>query len=1412
MSTEHFVAKSLVEQLQLPRKKLNSPIFCRGLSNNAQTLTHFATLTLSRLDFTLTLNACIVSEICRSATYLLPADLRLLRTGGKKPVQPVASPVDVILSAAATWQVMTDVTPCPPPNDNWVMVKTRLGSCAVPLQPKEEASAVTIIANKDLEKMFSRFYSLELIGIAEQANDERRAEEVEAETMLKERAYFKDGAWVMPLLFKPEARPLRNNVRMAERRLISLERKLAQDPKLREDYHQEIRSLLELGTARPLREDEMNEEFAFYLPHRPIVKPERETTKIRPVFDASAKNADGLSLNSEILATPVLHPPLTGILLRFRYHRIALTGDISKMFHRMRLPPEHEKYHRFLFREKDTDPIGHFCFTKMAFGLADSPFKALRGVQMHVEKFKDDFPLAAAELGRNLYVDDLLSGTDKVEEALALQKDAVQLMAKAGLPIRKWCSSDAEVMKGIPEAERGALGRHLLTSQLQDEQDCEVETRPSSSALGVEWFIEGDTLRYTGFSKMNLPEGQCTKREVVAAVASFFDPLGLIAPFIISAKILIQRLWKRSLDWDEALPADVLAEWHAWTRDVPHLDKIWVPRCFRSYQRLDSRESSHRLILFCDASEAALGAAVYIRVAYDDGHVEVHLLMAKSKVSPLKDLTLPRKELAAAVLGTKLLQHVATELDMNPTDAFCFSDSMTTLQWLRRHPRQWKVWVANRVAQVQAITDSAQWRHVAGLENPADLPSRGVAAEALADNGLWFHGPWWLLEDPKDWPQEETDKLSVECMEESRTTEVDVPTVGVALAIQGETYHNFFNHFWRTSGFRKYLRLTAFIRNWKKGRKPFYEKNLDWDTENKALIRWIRLEQRAAFPEYFSDESASGEAGRDHRVTDINCFTHAESVKQKGGRLQKLSPFVEKGLLGDRCLHVGGRLQDAPNFMETKTPWILPKCNPKSCAEINGTFTGRLIWQTHVDNQHAGAEWTLQFLRQRYWIMAGRASVRAVLRWCLPCQRAIKKLATQEMAPLPPGRLDAGTPWRHVGVDYTGAFWVKINADDKPVYGQGFPKAYVLIFTDLVTRGVHFEITMDMTVKTFFVAFRRFAARRGLPEAIYSDEARYFVRAKMELKKLFDNLDTAAVKAGLAEMGVKWELNTPRAPFRGGAWERLLRTFKETLRKVAGAKLMTLTEFQNVTVEIEAMMNDRPLCTVIDDPDATPITPAILMTGRPLRQLPPAAAHRPEVEPDATIMTHWKRRMNAINAAWRHFQKRYMREVLMPNTKWLRKNPSPPKKGQLVLLSTETTKRPLWPLARVVEVQPSRDGLPRTVVVRKGDGTHLTRAIQTLVQLEDDDSFSTVPENSEIIPSEAEKEAEIEDVSANYPEGNSAAVDPGIPSGAEPGRDPEEEDRDIAQPDGMGPSARPDGPGSAPRRSGRRRRPPKWFY
>jgi hypothetical protein len=236
--------------------------------------------------------------------------------------------------------------------------------------------------------------------------------------------------------------------------------------------------------------------------------------KICAVFDASAKNADGLSLNSKILTPPVLHPPLTGILLCFCFHRITLTGDISKMFHQMRLLPEHEKYHRFLFRENVMDPIDHFCFTKMAFGLADSPFKALRGVQMHVEKFKDDFPQAAEELSRNLYVDDLLSGTDDVVSAVQLQKDSVQLMAKAGLHMRKWCSSNAEVMAAIPKEERGAVGRHLLTSQLQEEHDNEVEDRTSASALGVEWFIEDDTLRYTGFTRMNLPDANAQKEKL----------------------------------------------------------------------------------------------------------------------------------------------------------------------------------------------------------------------------------------------------------------------------------------------------------------------------------------------------------------------------------------------------------------------------------------------------------------------------------------------------------------------------------------------------------------------------------------------------------------------------------------------------------------------------------------------------------------------------------------------------------------------------------------------------------------------------------------------------------------------------------------------------------------------------------
>ena len=252
MSTESFVCSELVNQLQLPRRKLREPIICKGLSDHSETLRHTARFTLSYGSFSVDIEACIVPEICRSATFLPRSEVGALTAGRRPQLQPMHAAVDILLSAPVTWQVIISVDSVPPPHEDWVVVKTRLGSCGIPLavvNSSRQDEPVSLIANKELEKAFARFYSLELIGIAEQANDERRAEEVEAETLLKEKAYFKDGAWVMPLLFKPEARELLNNVRIAERRLRSLERKLAADPELKIAYLAEIQALIDRGDA-----------------------------------------------------------------------------------------------------------------------------------------------------------------------------------------------------------------------------------------------------------------------------------------------------------------------------------------------------------------------------------------------------------------------------------------------------------------------------------------------------------------------------------------------------------------------------------------------------------------------------------------------------------------------------------------------------------------------------------------------------------------------------------------------------------------------------------------------------------------------------------------------------------------------------------------------------------------------------------------------------------------------------------------------------------------------------------------------------------------------------------------------------------------------------------------------------------
>ncbi|XP_011313635.1 uncharacterized protein, partial [Fopius arisanus] len=250
-----------------------------------------------------------------------------------------------------------------------------------------------------------------------------------------------------------------------------------------------------------------------------------------------------------------------------------------------------------------------------------------------------------------------------------------------------------------------------------------------------------------------------TKRIVSSEVAQIFDPLGFLAPVIVQGKILLQDLWKLKVNWDDPLPADYQARWRTFREELTALNRITVPR----WLRISPRASNIQIHGFADASNVAMSAVVYIRTETFNEQKSTVMVAAKTKVAPIKRMTIPRLELTAALLLTQL---VATSLQMlklnsEQIEIHLWSDSSVALAWIRSQAHRWKDFVHNRVIKIQETIPQAIWRHVSGKENPADCASRGISTSKLADHQLWWAGPAWINQDPAEWPQSTIDTAAM---------------------------------------------------------------------------------------------------------------------------------------------------------------------------------------------------------------------------------------------------------------------------------------------------------------------------------------------------------------------------------------------------------------------------------------------------------------------------------------------------------------------------------------------------------------------------------------------------------------------------------------------------------------------------
>ncbi|XP_054279079.1 uncharacterized protein LOC128997465 [Macrosteles quadrilineatus] len=762
-----------------------------------------------------------------------------------------------------------------------------------------------------------------------------------------------------------------------------------------------------------------------------------EEKKIRVVFNASAATSSGLSLNHILHSGPKLHNDIPAIIMGFRQHRIVFTCDIRQMFRNIWIHPEDRNFQLIYWRYDVSQPIQVYKLTTVTYGMASSPFLANRVVQQLIADESSNHPLAANALRSQIYVDDALLGANTEEEALALQDDVIRLMSKGGFQLRKWISNCQNILNAIPSDHHGVP----LQFFSEKESSCNV--------LGIKWLPEIDSFSYT----VTIPNLPLTKRAVLSAIAQLFDPMGWITPPLFWAKAFMQVLWTKGLKWDDPLPSELSSQWISFLRELPSIAEIQIPRHVDTYQAKNIQIHG-----FCDASESGYCASVILRVEKEDHGVTTNLLIAKSRVAPLKRLSLPRLELCGAHLLSKLIQYcvscLSTYLTIN--EVFVWSDSTITLSWIHTPAYRLKTFVSNRVAEIQETSTPIVWSHITSEQNPADCGSRGLLPSLLANHPLWWTGPDWLKLSQSLWP---TTSFKLSCSHSLPDIKPVQPT-----ALQTTTLPQL-ELLTRFSSWKKLRHVTAYVLRFinrcrtKISLKYFKPESstlqdvplttssrLSLQEINKATVYILHLVQQ----ESFSNEISALQKGQTPSLP-----------------LQRLLPFLDK----DGLLRVGGRLSNAYLNFNSKHPILLPKQH---------FVTNLIIDYYHILFLHCGPQSLQSLISQRYWILSARSKIRNRIFRCLRCYRIKPKVTAPLMADLPASRVLPSRAFESSAVDFAGPFNVKLY----PVRRLQHIKVYLCLFICMTTKAIHLEVVTDLTADAFLASLTRFISRRGLVQIL----------------------------------------------------------------------------------------------------------------------------------------------------------------------------------------------------------------------------------------------------------------------------------------------------------------------------------------
>ena len=989
-----------------------------------------------------------------------------------------------------------------------------------------------------------------------------------------------------------------------------------------------------------------------FIPHRPVIRTEEQiTTKIRPVFNCSLKTRKELpSLNEAAYTGIDLMGSILKLLFYFRTNKYAMISDIKQAFLMVKLAREYDK-NRFCFFWRRGNRLVTYRYKTIVFGYTSSPFILNYVMKYHAQSYPDD--KCKQVLENNFYVDNLVVTGNDLNEMRDLYSLSYLRMKEGGFTLRSWNSNSIELRDTMKSD--GRLVEH----------ECAED-----KVLGYRYNVNNDTL---SLAPCNMLIDADTKRKILSQTSKVFDPLNLVLPVTIRGRVLMRKIWKLEVGWDQELPKEITNEIKIISRDFEMLSELTFPR------QTVNEQDSYGLHIFCDSSTEAYGFVMYACSEENKSS----FLFAKSKLAPIRkgnEFSVPTLELMGVILALKCLPTVIESYsDIQFQFINICVDAQVVLNWIiTKETRVKSKFVKNRVLEVVGLVENfmsefnlpINYHYVNTDQNPADLVTRGLSYNKyLSVRKFWLEGPEWLTNDFKKWPKYPLMSLSPE-----HRIKVNVNYVSKVIKVNSGILN--INKF---SNYEKLIRCTGYL-------FKFFCKVKDGNTKKKAIEYWIKIAQREYY--YEEIEFLKQEVKLDKKVPalvlNLNLFLDENEILRSKGRIAK-------------CLYFDYNVYN---------PVLLPKGHK---------FTSLYINYCHSKVQHLGTGTTLNYVREQgYWIPKGLVAVKSEISNCAICKKYnVLAYKYPKVVDMPKHHMNLVKPFKHVGVDFTGHFWVKDQVSGSTV------KMFILIFTCLNIRAVHFELLPDMSTQNFVLAFQRFCNMYSVPQYLYSDNAKSFIKGGSILE---NSLQSQEFQNEMEKCNIKHIRIPLYSAWVGAAWERLIRVLKGCLYKIIGRGRLTYFEFLTTLSNIKSAINSRPLTYRSSTANLEFITPNSFLklhgnSSLVLRNIEEDVWHEEQYQPSLEKTLELQEEiLENFKTLWYENYLLSLREHgrNVYQNKWENRI----KVGDIVLIKAPNKSRPFWMMGRVLELVMGYDNKVRSVKLKQGNGLIAYHSISNLYPME----------------------------------------------------------------------------------------------